>query len=190
MNRPTSVAARELEDEIARLKARLAEVRRGTPRVVVKDYQLLESDGSPVRLSGLFGDKSDLLVVHNMGRSCPYCTLWADGFNGVVDHLTSRAAVAVVTPDEPETMARFAAGRGWRFRMASGRGSEFTRDMGMEPEPGKYWPGASGFRRRDDGVIERVTCATFEPGDDFCSVWHLFELLADGANGWQPRYSY
>ena len=42
-----------------------------------------------------------MLLVHNMGKTCAYGTLWADGFVGVLPHLTRRAAVVVMTPDAP-----------------------------------------------------------------------------------------
>lgn len=187
---PVSAEVRRLEEEIARLKARLADLRRKAARAPIADYPLRRADGSSVLLSALFQGKPDLLVIHNMGRSCPYCTLWADGFNGVTHHLESRAAVALISPDEPEMLERFAAERGWRFPVVSAYGSTFTRDLGFEPEPGTCWPGASGLHRRPDGTIVRVASTTFGPGDDFCSVWHLFELLADGANGWAPKYAY
>ena len=68
------------------------------------------------------------------GRGCVYCTMWADGFNGVVPHLEDRAAFVVVSPDEPHVQAEFAASRGWRFRMVAAR-SDFTGDMGYEEGP-------------------------------------------------------
>ena len=37
-----------------------------------------------------------------MGRGCSYCTLWADGFNGLRHHFEDRAAFVVVSPDTPE----------------------------------------------------------------------------------------
>jgi predicted dithiol-disulfide oxidoreductase (DUF899 family) len=190
MQSPVPDDVRRLEDEIARLKARLAQLRRSAPRPMVPDYTLRRGDGSPVRLSELFNGKPDLLIIHNMGRSCPYCTLWADGFNGVAEHLASRAGVALVSPDQPATLEKFSKERGWRFPVVSSHGSPFTRDLGFEPETGKQWPGASGLRRNADGSIVRVAAATFGPGDDFCSVWHLFDLLAEVADGWQPKDSY
>ncbi|HEY4822831.1 MAG TPA: hypothetical protein VIH83_04000 [Candidatus Bathyarchaeia archaeon] len=48
----------------------------------VREYVLTDSEGGKAALSTLFGKKDDLILVHNMGRSCPYCTMWADGFNG------------------------------------------------------------------------------------------------------------
>ena len=35
--------------------------------------------------------------------------------------------------------------------------------------------------------IVRVADTGFEPGDDFCALWHLFDLLPEGAAGWQPE---
>ena len=40
-------------------------------------------------LLDLFGDRDTLLAIHNMGQGCRYCTLWADGFNGLLPHLES-----------------------------------------------------------------------------------------------------
>ncbi|MBT8485158.1 MAG: DUF899 family protein [Phycisphaerales bacterium] len=179
----------EIEREIDVLRKRLTDARRRVPREPVADF-VFESVDGPVRLSELFGDNEELLVIHNMGRSCPYCTLWADGLNGVVDHLGSRAAFAVATPDDPATQQAFAAERGWGFRMVSCGNNDFARDLGFEPEPERYWPGVSAFHRSEDGVITRTGCATFGPGDPFCSVWHLFDLLVDGAQGWTPRFQY
>jgi predicted dithiol-disulfide oxidoreductase (DUF899 family) len=41
--------------------------------------------------------------------------------------------------------------------------------------------------RRD---LPWVADTAFTQGDDFCSVWHLFNLIPEGAAGWQPRFRY
>jgi predicted dithiol-disulfide oxidoreductase (DUF899 family) len=125
-----------------------------------------------------------------MGQKCVYCTLWADGLNGLARHLEGRAAFVVSSPDDPATQGAFAASRGWTFRMVSVKGSSFARDMGFEPEAGKYWPGVSAFHKSEDGTITRTGSASFGPGDEFCAVWPLLELLKDGADGWKPKYRY
>ena len=179
-----------LQEQIDELKKQLSAARRKAAPEPVREYTLKRPDGSPVQLSDLFGAKSDLLVIHNMGRKCPYCTLWADGFQGLADHLQNRTAVVIVSPDEPAVMREFAASRGWRLPMASGAGSTFTHDLGYEPEPGRCWPGASGLRKRTDGTLVRTAKAVFGPGDDFCSLWPLFDLLEGGAGNWEPKYTY
>jgi predicted dithiol-disulfide oxidoreductase (DUF899 family) len=169
---------------------RLAELQRQMPPEPVPDYELVGSDGSPVRLYELFGESDDLIVVHNMGRGCAYCTLWADGFNGVYEHLASRAPFVVSSPDAPEVQTAFAAERGWRFPMVSTAQSTFTHDMGYYVEGEGYWPGYSVFRRAEDGSVTRVAKDFFGPGDLYCSVYHLFARLPDGGEGWRPRLRY
>ncbi len=177
------------QQEMFEKQRRLAELKRGQPRQVVEDHLLAAAGGGTVRLSELFGDKDDLIVIHNMGRGCTYCTLWADGFNGSVDHLENRAAFVVVSPDAPEVQQEFAASRGWRFRMLSNQGSGFTEAMGYG-KPGAWQPGVTTFRRREDGAVERVATSPLGPGDPFCATWHLFGLLAGGAGGWEPKVRY
>jgi predicted dithiol-disulfide oxidoreductase (DUF899 family) len=141
-----------------------------------------------VSLSQLFGDKTDLFLIHNMGQGCPNCTLWADGFNGVLPHLESRAAFVVTSPDDPDTQKAFAASRGWRFRMVSHRKTDFARDMGYRQ--GDDWRAGVSVFRKDGERIARVSDTGFGPGDDFCVAWHFFDLLPEGGEGWRARYSY
>jgi len=179
---------RKLEGKLSAQHQKLAALKRKAPREPVEDYTL-QTPGGPVKLSALFGRHRDLIVVHNMGRSCRYCTMWADGFNGVFPHLADRAAFAVVSPDAPGVQQKFAASRGWRFPVASGQGSTFIKDMGFLPAPDEPMPGVSTFRRTGRKIV-RVASAPFGPFDPFCAVWHLFALLAEGVNDWEPQYRY
>ena len=183
-----STRLREYRERIGKLRDEMRAVQAESDPQDVEDYALLSSDGSPVRLSELFGTREHLFVVHNMGRSCPYCTLWADGFNGVIHHLENRAAFAVSSPDDPATQREFAESRGWRFRMVSHSGTSFAEDLGYHRD-GHWWPGISVFQR-DGARILRVSDTEFGPGDDFCSVFHLFSLLPPGNGDWQPKFKY
>ncbi len=177
-----------LEQELLEKSRKLAELKRAMPRERVTDYTLAGWNG-PVMLSSLFAGKKDLIVIHNMGKGCRYCTLWADGFNGVWRHLANRAGFVVCSPDTIETQKTFAESRKWGFPMVSGHGSSFIQDMGFRGE--KSWmPGVSTFHLADDGTIERVARAEFGPYDLFCGVWHLIAMLADGESGWEPHYTY
>lgn len=128
-------------------------------------------------------------MIHNMGVSCVYCTLWADEFNGVLPHLLDRAAFVVISPDGPEVQQRFAGERGWKFSMLSSKGNTFREDMGFQTEE-ELLPGISTFHKNTDGSITSVASDFFGPGDTYCGVWHTFDLLLDGSNGWEPQYSY
>jgi predicted dithiol-disulfide oxidoreductase (DUF899 family) len=180
----------ELEQTIIAQKKKLAELRLTAPRREVAQYTFHSGDGKPVTLSELFGDKQELIVVHNMGKSCPYCTLWADGFNGLYFHLENKAGFVVSTPDAPEVMKEFAESRGWKFKTVSTKGTSFKRDFGFEKENEDYWPGVSTFVKDEHGKITHVADSVFGPGDDFCSAWFFFDLLPSGGENWHPKFKY
>jgi len=175
-----------LEKEIAEKKERLAALRKSFPARKVKNYQFFNSDHRRVTLSDLFGNHHELIVVHNMGKSCSHCTMWADGFNGVYHHIIEKCAFVVATPDPPEVQNAFAAERRWQFPMISTRGTTFKEDFGFAKD-GTYYPGVSTFQKDADGNIFHIADAPFGPGDDYCVVWHLFDLLPSGSQHFHPK---
>lgn len=177
-------------EELQAIRQKMAELNKQLCGETVKEYTLKDRDNNPVLLSSLFGDKDDLIIVHNMGKNCVYCTLWADGFNGVWRHLADRAGFVVVSYDDPATMKEFAESRDWQFPILSNDGTSFALDMGFADTEGNPHPGMSTFHRESDSSIKRVARAPFGPGDDFCAVWHMFDLLKDGVDGWGPKFSY
>ena len=171
-------------------RTKVAGLRRKISAKTVSDYTFKDPDGKQVKLSSLFGKKDDLIIIHNMGKSCSFCTLWADGFTGFTKHLENRAGFALVSHDRPALLKEFAASRDWNYNYLSNDGGDFTKDMGFQSEKGDSWPGMSTFRRDKNGKIKRVSSAFFGPGDDFCSIWHMFDMLGNGADGWAPKYKY
>lgn len=186
-----SEATRQLADfrkQIGDIRAQMRKIQATIEPQPVRDYEFSTVDG-PVKLSTLFGKSQDLFMVHNMGSSCPYCTLWADGYNGVYSHLANRAAFVLSSPDSPATQREFAAGRGWVFRMVSHAGTSFADDMGYRSKGGGWLPGVSVFRRDGERIL-RLSDVGLAPGDDFCTVWHLFDLLPEGPGTWAPKFRY
>ncbi len=177
----------QFRDQMTALRKEMRKLQLSLEPEQVTDYHF-DSLSGPVTLSELLGDKDTLFVVHNMGKGCMYCTLWADGLNGVIDHLRDRAAFVISSPDDVATQQAFAAERGWRFPMVSHAGTDFARDMGYTGEHG-FEPGVSVFQRHGDNLV-RVSNTPFGPGDDFCVVWPLFDLIPSGPGDWQPRFSY
>ncbi len=101
-----------------------------------------------------------------------------------------RAPAPVCTATNMDLMqARLRASRDWRFPMVSHAGSRFAQDMGYRSELGGFLPGLSVFQL-DAGRIARVSASGSDVRDDFCSLWHLFDLLPEGAAGWRPRFQY
>ena len=179
-----------LEKKIRKDKQTLAELRRSIPPEQVSNYSFHAHDGSEVKLSAMFGERSDLILVHNMGRGCAYCTMWADGFTGLVKHLENRAGFVVVSKDDIAVQREFFQNRGWNFKMYSSWGSTFNRDMGCETEKGGQQSGVSAFHKDAEGRIFRSGHTSFGPGDDFCAVWPMLDLLRDGPAGWAPKFMY
>lgn len=178
----------EYRQQIATIRQKMRETQQAVEPQPVQDYEFQTANGS-VRLSQLFAKHDDLILIHNMGTACSSCTMWADGYNGIHHHVASRAAFVVTSPDTPDVQREFAAGRGWTFPMVSHAGTTFAADMGFRSSKGGWTPGISVFQRRA-GAIVRVSDAKFSPGDDFCSVWHMFGMLPDGAAGWTPKKQY
>ncbi len=177
----------EYRRQIADIREKMRSAQASIEPEEIQDYEFATPSGK-TRLSALFGDKDTLFIIHNMGTSCAHCTMWADGFNGVYEHLRDRAAFVVSSPDTPERQQSFAAGRGWKFSMVSIQGTTFAEDMGYRSN-GRTMPGVSVFKRKADKIL-RVADTAFTHGDDFCSVWHLLDLIPEGAADWQPKFYY
>jgi predicted dithiol-disulfide oxidoreductase (DUF899 family) len=175
-----------LEQEILEKKRTLAELRKSNPKQLETNYQFLTINKKKVSLLDLFQDKDELIIIQNMGKSCKYCTMWADGFNGVYHHLIEKAAFVVASPDTPEEQDAFAAERRWQFPMISTKGTTFKEDFGFEID-GYQHPGVSTFKKDASGNITHVANSPLGPGDDFCAVWHLFDLLPSGSEGYHPK---
>lgn len=180
----------DINMEIFESHKKIRALREQLPPEEIKDYELKDWAGKSVTLSSMFGDKSDLLVIHNMGKHCSYCTLWADGLTGFMPHILSRTALVVVSKDSPLVQKEFAESRDWKFKMLSSEGSPFSFDMGFANDKGAQMPGVSAFHKDKDGKIYRVGWSWFGPGDQFCSPFHYFDLLKDGQGDWMPQFTY
>lgn len=184
----------QLESTVQNQISTLASLRKQRPQTEVENYTFhCAETGKEVKLSELFGDRNELIVIHNMGTSCPACTAWADGFNGAYDHLLDKAAFVLTSPDAPAVQKKFKDSRGWRFPVVSHQNTSFATDMGfLGPDQGygAYRPGASSFKKTAEGKILRVAFTAFGPGDLYFSVPHIFNLLESGSEGWFPKFKY
>lgn len=177
----------ELEGKIFELTKQLAALRAESPGVEVKNYSF-ETLGGSVSLLELFGDRDKLLLIHNMGQGCRYCTLWGDGLNGFVPHLESAMALAMVSRDAPELQRQFAGSRGWRFSMASHGGGDYISEQTVM-EGSDNMPGAVVYERRGDQIFRMNSCI-FGPGDLYCSIWPLMGMAGMSDGDWTPQYRY
>ena len=179
--------AEALEFELYEKALKLAELRAKDPGREVTDYTFQTTSG-PTTLSGLFGDKLKLLAIHNMGQGCRYCTLWADGINGILPHLEDALSVVFLSKDPPDLQRRMAMHRGWKFRMASHSGSDYLAEQSVAPD-GSNAPGAVIYEKSGDKILRRGA-ANFGPGDLYSPMWHFLSLAGMGTGDWTPQYNY
>lgn len=177
----------ELEGRINELTAKLNQLRSRNEAGEVKNYAFETLNGASTLLD-LFGTQDKLLVIHNMGQGCRYCTLWADGLNGFVPHLESTMALVLVSKDAPDVQRRFANSRGWRFNLASHGGGEYIREQTVV-EGSNNMPGAVVYERKGDAIYRKNSCV-FGPGDLYCPMWILLGMAGLGDNDWTPQYRY
>jgi predicted dithiol-disulfide oxidoreductase (DUF899 family) len=200
-----------LKDQIERV----ATLRRALPLdTAVDDYAFEEIAASlaageaeaprHVRLSQLF-DRPDqtLVLVHFMyGKQqttpCPMCTLWADGYDGIVPHLRQRVSFVVAIAGDVGAFRRYARERGWRhLRVVSSAPSSIKVDLGFEDAEGRQKPGASVFRLGADGKVRHFTsvCALLTPDhfrgmDLLTPFWSFLDLTPEGRGDFLPKRSY
>lgn len=177
----------EIEKQLFELTGRLNELRKTNSGIEVGNYIFSTLDGD-VTLLEMFGENDRLLVIHNMGQGCRYCTLWADGFNGFLPHLESAMSVVLVSKDSPDVQRSFANSRNWRFRLASHGGDDYIKEQSVVEGQGNM-PGAVVYERNGD-QIARKNVAVFGPGDLYCSIWNLLGMAGLGETDWTPQYRY
>jgi predicted dithiol-disulfide oxidoreductase (DUF899 family) len=192
-----------LRDQVERVAA----LRRALPATLIEDQTFEEiRDGVrvPVRLSELFeGPEETLILLHFMygkkqEKPCPMCTLWADGYDGVVPHLRQRVSFAVLVAGDPGAFADYARSRGWRnLRIVSAAGSDLKRRLGLEGEDGSQLPGVSVFRRAPGGGLLHTYSASaliaagqFRGMDLLSPFWNFLDLTPEGRGDFMPKRSY
>lgn len=187
-------------DLLDRIEA-VAQQRRELPPVgrVPTDY-LFREGASEVSLSDLFADRTKpLILIHYMfavgaENPCPMCTLWVDGYDAVMPHLSQLANVALVAKADAGRLQAFADSRRWsNLRVLSSHDTTFNRDFGAEDEAGIQRPGVSVFTLTNDDAVEHFYSSEMsrERGIDLLTpFWHLLDLLPDGRKDFMPRLDY
>ena len=197
----------EAEVALRDQRERVAELRRSLPRDTPADDVVLQElrHGQPaeVRLSELFDDPGKpLVLMHFMyGKAqehpCPMCTLWADGYDGVVPHLRQRVNFAVLVAADVGAFDAYARGRGWRnLRLVSAGETGLKRELGFENGEGVQFPGVSVYERCEDGSLRHFYSArAFGPDggrmmDLLSPFWSYLDLTPDGRGEFLPSNQY
>jgi len=200
-----------LEAEIAlkHQRERVAELRRKLPGDTRAEPYVLRSEAGDgtvrdVTLPDLFDDPSQPLIAMQFmygkaqAEPCPMCTLWADGYDGIVPHLRERANFAVIAAAEPKAFRAHADSRGWRnLLLVSAADSTLKRDLGFENEDGSQVPGVSVFTLDADGhAIHRYSACAMLTDNEFrgmdllSPLWNFLDLTPEGRGDFFPQLEY
>jgi predicted dithiol-disulfide oxidoreductase (DUF899 family) len=181
-----------LQEEIFQKQKALALLIKSQEPERIQNYAFKNTENEPVHLLDLFEGKDELVLIHNMGKSCVYCTMWADTLSGSYPIIKNRVKIVLTTPDDVPEMLEFSNSRHWKIPCFSYYGTDFSVDLGFASDKeGRrcYEPGFSILTQKD-GKIFRTAKDRFGPGDVYCAPWHLFELLPKSLDGWHPKYKY
>ena len=191
-----------------------AQRRRLPPGPEVENYVFeegprdLDAGDAPVRkvrLADLFGSPDRSLIVYHLmyGKAqtspCPMCTMWIDGFNGIVDHVTQNADFVIAAASDLPALRAHARNRGWdRLRLLSARSSTFKYDLNSEDEEGNQDSTVSVFTRDPDGTVRHFYTVhpwmapdVRERGiDRLTPTWNLLDLIPQGRGNWYSSLDY
>jgi len=197
------------EIELRRQAEAVAAERRALPPggTLKQDYVFLSLAGDDVRLSQLFTEKSDDLLIYSFmyktgGQACPACTSLLDSLNGGAAHIKQNLNLAVVAKAEPATLKAWADGRNWAnlTLLSSGQGT-YNADYKAEAEDESQLPMVNVFRKTDGGIVHtwasELLYAAAETDqhprhvDQIWPLWSVYDLTPAGRPAdWFPALAY
>ena len=193
------------EKDFTRLRDQLSARRRAMPWLRMdKDYRFDGPEGQNLTLGDLFGGRRQLIVYHFMfapdwEKPCKSCSFWADGFDGVTQHLAQRDTRLVAVSRAPLTKLEATAKRlGWSFPWYSSGEGDFNYDFHVSFHPEQVadgtirynfaptqtkmsdLPGISAFIREPDGTVYRTYSAYARGLDMLNPAYQLLDITALG----------
>ncbi|MBS1716830.1 MAG: DUF899 domain-containing protein [Armatimonadetes bacterium] len=198
------------EKEFTRLRDELNLLRRDLPWTKVEQDYVFEGPDGKVKLSELFGDKSQLIIYHAMWGDedkdgCPGCSLIMDHVDAARQHFEHHdIAYASISHAPYEKFAWFQKRMGWTFPWLSSAGTSFSFDVDQsfrkeeyEKGPVRYnfkmqklsspeQPGISVFYKNAKGEIFR-TYSSYERGlDMLIGAYNYIDLTPRGRDENSP----
>jgi predicted dithiol-disulfide oxidoreductase (DUF899 family) len=192
------------EKQFTRMRDELSRQRRELPWEKVTKAYVFDGANGKKQLADLFGTRSQLIVYHFMmgpgwKEGCPSCSLVADHFDGMAQHLANRDVTLMAVSHAPMAeIEAFKKRMGWRFQWVSSFGSDFNYDyhvsftkeeMGtdrvyynydLQMFPSDEAPGASVFYKDGAGEIFH-TYSTYGRGlDILMGVYNFLDLAPKG----------
>jgi predicted dithiol-disulfide oxidoreductase (DUF899 family) len=194
-------ALRDAELALMQQREAVAVLRRDLPPGPVAQDYVFDEVGGQISLDELVGDRP-LVIYHfmfggPMAAPCPGCSMWADGWNAVVEHIDQNVDFAMVSQGMAAENVELATGHDWQnLRWLSAAENSFKLDYGSADAEGNQWPFITVFERDGDGVRLSYSASAHISGDhwrgvDLLSpVWHVLDLTRQGRGEFMPSLDY
>ncbi|HEX3868152.1 MAG TPA: DUF899 family protein [Gemmatimonadaceae bacterium] len=200
----------QAEAELRQHTENVAARRRALPLggALKEDYTFETMDEDPIRLSDLFREGRNSLVVYNYmygpaaKRPCVMCTSMLDALDGETPHIEQRVNLAVVAKSPPARIREVQKARGWRYLplLSSARNS-YNADYLGEDAAGGQWPMLNVFTRRDGAIYHtygtELLYAPHPKGmdtrhiDAIWPLWNVLDFTPEGrGRDWSPKLAY
>jgi predicted dithiol-disulfide oxidoreductase (DUF899 family) len=181
------------EKAFTEARDRLSEERRALPWVKVDKAYVFDGPGGKETLSDLFAGRGQLLVYHFMfgpdwKEGCPSCSFWADGYDGIVVHLSHRDVSLVAISRAPlEKLEAYKRRMGWSFKWVSSYGNDFNRDYQVSFTPEEQKTAVYNYQPRGFGSSEAPGVSVFAKGEDG-QIFHTYSCYARGLDALNGAY--
>jgi|SRR5215469_511766 len=185
------------ERQFTRLRDELNEARRSLPWERVEKPYVFETSKGTVSLADLFEGRRQLIVWHFMfgpdwQEGCSHCSFWADGWNGVVEHLKHRDTTVMAISQAPlQKIDAFRKRMGWTFNWASSANTDFNFDYQASVRPAEQKTNSVVYNYQ---TIEPFSnqmhgCSTFYKDEDG-AVYHTYSTYARGVDMLNVAYQF
>lgn len=192
---------RDAELALMQQREAVAVLRRDLPPGPVAHDYVFGEVGGQVSLDELVGDRA-LVIYHfmfggPMAQPCPMCSMWADGWNAVVEHVDQKVDFAMVSLGSAAENVQLATEHDWQnLRWLSAAENSFKVDYGSADAEGNQWPFITVFERDGDDVRLSYSAAAHISGDHWRGIdllsplWHLLDLTRQGRGEFMPSLEY
>lgn len=202
------IALRRQTEEVAAQRRRLPPGGLVPTDYVFDEGNIDNDEVRHVRLSGLFEDGKDTLMLYSFmygpdaDAPCPLCTSFMDAIDGELRHITQRINFAAAARSPIRRFRDHARDRGWRsLRLLSSSANTFNADYHAEDSDGGQQPIAHVFVRTPEGIRHAYSTELFfaatDPGqsprhiDSMWPLWNVFDLTPTGrGDDWWPELEY
>ena len=187
----------EKEKEFLRLRDEISLERQKLPWVEIKKKYEFRNNVGTRGLGDLFGNHTQLIIYHfMMGESwdagCPSCSLWADSFNGNVEHFAARdAAFAVVSSASSVKIDAYKSRMGWTFDWYSSHGTDFNKDFHVSFTKAQIDSGQVEYNYREANItMDELPGVSIFVKDDAGVVYHTYSTYSRGLDNLNVVYQY